>query len=228
MELQSNIYWLDGGASNLYLCVAEDGLTLIDTGMPGRHKLVFEKITALGYALADLKRILITHADIDHAGSAAVIQRETGATVLAGPETAELLRQGKSPKHMPRLAQFILDRFFKYKPVPTTAIQIIHDGAELPVLNQLRALATPGHTLDHFSFYSPATGVLFAGDALNTRNGRLNCTPKRITADQAAATRSAIRLLDLAPALIACGHGRPMNNHSSDDLMQLYKTLREN
>ena len=58
--------------------------------------------------------------------------------------------------------------------------------------------------------YSPAAGVLFAADALNTRDGRLQLTPRRITADQAAAERTAARLLELSPAVIACGHGAPL------------------
>ena len=69
-------------------------------------------------------------------------------------------------------------------------------------------------------------GVLVAGDALNTRDGRLQRTPKGITADEAAANHSAIRLLELAPKVIACGHGVPMQDVTKAELMALLETLR--
>jgi glyoxylase-like metal-dependent hydrolase (beta-lactamase superfamily II) len=68
--------------------------------------------------------------------------------------------------------------------------------------------------------------VFFAGDALNTRNGRINPSPKRITADREAANQSAIRLLQLTPAVLACGHGAPLTNHSSQDLMAAFNLFR--
>lgn len=226
MEIAPSIHWLDGGSSNLYLCEDEDGLTLIDTGMPRREGLVFDAIEELGGRPSDLVRILITHADIDHAGSAAAIQAKSGATIYAGPETAGLIRRGKSPKHLPRPIYFLMDRLLSYKPLPPSAIEIYHDGDVLPALGGLQVLATPGHTPDHHSFYYPAGGVLFAGDALQTRGDRLQSSPKMITADVEAARRSAIRLLELSPAVFACGHGTPMSRHSSDDLMALFNELR--
>ena len=45
---------------------------------------------------------------------------------------------------------------------------------------------------------------------LERRGGRLQLTPARVTADMAAAERTAARLLDLSPAVVACGHGAPL------------------
>ncbi|MBE2199824.1 MAG: MBL fold metallo-hydrolase [Anaerolinea sp.] len=226
-EIVRDVYWLNGGSSNFYLCVEGDGLTLIDTGMPRRAQLVWDLLAQLGRPSADLTRILVTHADLDHAGSAAVIQEQSGAAVYAGTLAASLLTQGKPPTHMPRLVQFMLDHFLRYRALPAATITSFADGDVLPVLGGLHVLATPGHTLDHFSFYSPTLGVLFAGDALNTRNGRLQATPPSITADPDAARRSALRLLALAPAVIACGHGKPFIGHSADDVMSLFNELRQ-
>lgn len=223
-----HVYRLEAGYVNLYLCEEAGGLTLIDSGTPKNQDVVWAALAELGRQRSDLKRILITHADIDHAGSAAAIQAETGAMVYAGSETAVLLQKGKSPQHMPWLVQFFLNTFMGFPPLPSEAIRVVQDGDVLTIAGGLQVLATPGHTLDHHSFYSPAQGVLFAGDALNTRDGRLQSTPKRITADQEAARRSAIRLLELAPAAIACGHGAPSSAHSGDDLMALFNQLRQN
>ncbi len=207
-QIAPGIFWLDSGASNLYLCVEEEGVTLIDAGMPRRERLVWAALAQLARTPPDLKQIIITHADLDHAGSTAALQRDSGATVYASPETAALLPYGRSPKHLPAIAHFFAS-LMKYTAVPAAAIQTMQDGQTLPFMGGLQVIATPGHTHDHFSLYHPATGVLFAGDALNSRNNTLQITPRAITADIQAARHSALRLLHLNPTLIACGHGRP-------------------
>lgn len=227
-EIAPDIFWIDGGGSNFYLCVEPNGLTLIDTGMPKRQHRILQMIAELGRSPQDLKHILITHADLDHAGSLAAIQAETGAQIYAGGETAVHLTNGTIPKHLPRLMEFITQTVMGgVKPVSSAIITPFSDGDTLSILGGVQVLATPGHTFDHHSFFCAATGVLFAGDALNTRNGRLQSTPPRITADEEAANRSAIRLLELAPAIIACGHGTPLKNHGMDKLMQLFNQLRK-
>jgi len=228
MEIRPNIHLIRGRASNFYLCVDQDDLTLIDAGMPNERQHLFELLDELGYQPQQLIRILVTHADIDHAGSLAAIQSATGAAVYAGQQTAELLQKGKSPDHLPRLMQWIANTFLKYQVVSESCLKILNDGDFLPVLNGLVALATPGHTNDHFSFYSASEGILFAGDALNTRDGNLQRTPKRITVDEEAANQSAIQLIELTPATIACGHGDPISNHDARDLMRLFNQLRQN
>jgi glyoxylase-like metal-dependent hydrolase (beta-lactamase superfamily II) len=225
-EVAPGIYWIETSAVNVYLGRDSDGLVLFDTGLPNNHLHFLRAIEESGYKPTDLKRIVLTHADIDHAGSLAAVQAATGATIYTGAATADLIIRGKSPKHMPLVIQFVIDRFLSYKPISQEMIQIVADGEMLPLMGGLEALATPGHTPDHFSFYHPATGVLFAGDALNTRDGRLQRTPKRITADETAADRSALRLLELAPAVFACGHGAPLAG-SDENIMALLKELRE-
>ncbi len=223
-KLLPNLYWVNSGYSNLYLCIDDDGLTLIDSGKPNSLKRVMAVVADLGYQPADVKRIVITHADWDHAGSAEAIRAATGAMVIAGKKTAVYLQSATTPKHLPRLLSWILSPVNRYEAVETiTTVQI---GESIPVLGGLQAIATPGHTDDHLSFYSPTTGVLFAGDALNMWNGRLSRTPSLITADEKAADQSAINLLALTPTIIACGHGTPLQGHDNGVLMKLFNDLR--
>ncbi len=226
-EILPNVYCLESNVVNIYLFVEDDGLTLVDAGMPRSDKKVLAAIKELGYQSSDLSRILVTHSDMDHVGSLAAIQAATGATVITSLESANYIENGRSPEHLPALAQWFVKTFIKYKPVAKENIQLCQDGDELPLLGGLQVIATPGHTPDHHSFYSPSLGLLFAGDALRTENGRLGSSPKRITANQAQATQSAIKLLELNPAIFACGHGEPMQNHSSDDIMMLFNELRD-
>ena len=50
---------------------------------------------------------------------------------------------------------------------------------------------------------------------------------ERITADEDMANLSAIGLLKLTPATVACGHGDPLSNHTVDDLMAFFNELRQ-
>ena len=227
MEIAPNVHWLEAGSSNAYLIVEPPNIVLVDAGMPRREKAIFELLGNLGHQPPELTHILVTHADMDHVGSLAALYKASGAQIKAGAASVQLIAQGKSPKHMPVIVQWLLDTFVKYGAVSKEKIAIFEDGDTLPFLGGLQVLATPGHTLDHFSFFSSTAGVLFAGDALNTRDGRINLTPPRITADKTAARQSGIRLLELSPAVIACGHGTPSTNHTSDDLMHVFNTLRQ-
>lgn len=226
-EIAPGVHWIDCGSSNLYLCVEADGLTLIDTGTPKQAHWVWQLLDSLGRPRTDLKQILLTHADMDHAGSAAALQLDSQAKLYGSAATLELVSGGKSPRHMPALIQLLMDWVVKYPAVPSAVMYPLTDGDKLSLLGGMQVIATPGHTLDHLSYFLPRLGVLFVGDAMNTRNGRLQITPPRITADQQAARDSAIRLLELSPAVIACGHGTPLTNQRSDDWKAFIKALRQ-
>ena len=225
-EILPNVFLLDGSFVNIYLFAEADGLTLVDAGTPRSEKKVLAAIQELGHQPSDLARILVTHSDIDHVGSLAAIQATTGATVITSSASASYIENGRSPDHLPAPLQWLSNTFVKYKPVSADTMQLCQDGDVLPLLGGLQVIATPGHTSDHHSFYSPSLGLLFAGDALKVDNGRLQRSPKRITANQQQADQSAIQLLELTPTIFACGHGEPMQNHSSDDIMMLFNELK--
>lgn len=226
MELIPNLHWIEGRISNIYLWVSENGLMLVDSGIPRDAGTILDYVQSIGCHYSEISSILMTHADYDHAGSAALIQEQSSAVIYASARSAELLSRGKSPKHMPRPIHFLMDRLFGYRPVPVEAIQRVTDGDTVPGAGDWQVLAAPGHTPDHYAFCSLEHGVLFAGDALNTRGGRLGLTSERIMADQEAARRSALQLLRLSPAVIACGHGPPLQTHSADELMSLFHQLQ--
>lgn len=224
MEIFPGLHWLRGGG-NAYLFVSEDDCLLVDSGMP-------KKIDVLGYMRGlgrdpkELSHILVTHADIDHAGNVAAIQRETGAKVLCSAETAKLLIEGQSPQHNHWLMDFVANKWGGYEKVSAEHIIHIEDGETIPVLNNVQALAMPGHTHDHFSFYSRTHGILFGGDALQTRGGNLRLMPNFITANRPQAQQSAAKLLRLTPVVFACGHGKPLIGHDDDVLITALNQLR--
>ncbi len=42
MEIRPDVHLIQGRASNFYLCMDQDGLTLIDAGMPREQHLLFD------------------------------------------------------------------------------------------------------------------------------------------------------------------------------------------
>ena len=56
----------------VYVIEAADGLTLIDTSVPGSLPQIEKELQRVGHHLSDVKRILITHAHSDHFGSLVV------------------------------------------------------------------------------------------------------------------------------------------------------------
>ncbi|MDX1663690.1 MAG: MBL fold metallo-hydrolase [Candidatus Promineifilaceae bacterium] len=226
MEIFPNVHWLETGRANSYLITNGEALALIDTGSPGNTDVILDAVRQLGHAPTALKQILITHADWDHAGNVAALHHETGAAVLAGEQTAALLQEGTPPEHLPRPLHFLLRPLLRFDPVPAEAIQILQPGEHLPLLEGLEVMATPGHTPDHISFFSRVTGALFAGDSLNTTGSQLGLGPRILAADLEQARESARLLLALTPALFACGHGKPLQNHSLQELMMLLQRLK--
>ncbi|MFW6070503.1 MAG: MBL fold metallo-hydrolase [bacterium] len=224
-ELMPGLYWIEDRVANAYLYATGEELTLIDSGRPGQASAILDYVRSIGRSPADLTRIVITHADWDHAGSVAALQKATGAQVYAGPETGQWLQRGTSPRHLPRPLHVLLKLFARYRKVPATTIRTVKDGQRLPGPGNLRAVSTPGHTPDHFAFFDPSNGILFAGDALQTRRGTLGLGARLITGDVASARRSARQLLELTPAVFACGHGPPLTGHSVGDVMHLLRQL---
>ncbi len=206
-RITDGLYQIGGGVNVFLIDDAEGGVTVIDAGFPRGSDGILAAVATTGRTAQDVKHILITHADMDHVGGLAGLVQATGAAVIAGAETKGYLEARTAPPHLPPpmgLIARVMSRLVQRK-VPVG--QVVADGETLPIVGGIRAIATPGHTPDNFSFYWERAKVLFAADLLNTQGGALSLTPARITWDMAVARRSAAAVLALEPAYICVGHG---------------------
>lgn len=211
MEIVPAVHHLPGVVANVFVLVDADGLTLVDTGLPYSQRRILSYLHRHGYPPTAVRRILITHADRDHMGSAAALKPLTGACVYASRLEGEAMAQGRETRRL-RLAwwqKLVLKivRPMFVKPRPVCADEFIEDGQTLPVLGGLRVLATPGHTPGHLSFFAPEHGLLFAGDSLRSSGGRVRVSSGPNTHDEAQAAASAWRQFELRPRVICTGHG---------------------
>src|ERR1035437_11014733 len=83
MEITTGIHQINGiRGANCYLVMSETRMLLVDTGMPGNGRKIVNYIKALGKDPSKLDYIILTHADIDHIGSAAETKTLTGAKLV--------------------------------------------------------------------------------------------------------------------------------------------------
>src|SRR5689334_15469372 len=100
MKIVDNVYLVPGIVCNVYILVDADGLTLVDTGMPGSHGKVLSYIRRLGKSAQDVKHILLTHSDLDHVGSLAALHSASGAPSYASRVEALAIQQGKASREI--------------------------------------------------------------------------------------------------------------------------------
>lgn len=72
-KITDHVYQITLGAVNAFV-IEDDGLTLVDTGYKGSADKIFNAIKKGGKDPKDIRRIILTHLHLDHAGSAAEIK----------------------------------------------------------------------------------------------------------------------------------------------------------
>jgi metallo-beta-lactamase class B len=129
------------GISSL-LIVSPDGDTLIDSGTDKGAEIVLANIRALGFDPKDVKVLLMSHEHFDHVGGMARLQAATGATIVATPEAASVLRQGLPGGDDPQSHS----GHPSFPPVLGPITEFSGDDPLLIGGTEFRPLRTPGHT----------------------------------------------------------------------------------
>ncbi len=121
MQITPEIHMVDGVRGAHVYIILDNGVTLVDAGMGGSHKPILKAIKDLGYGPYDIKRIIITHAHIDHILGLKALCDVSKAKVLACEADADTI-EGKKPLFFPKmhlpnsLLLVFLRPFIKYAP----------------------------------------------------------------------------------------------------------------
>ena len=198
------------------VAILETELTLIDAGLPGTDGLLDRALAAHGRSIRDVRRVVLTHGHPDHAGGAAALH-DVGADILLHPDDADRL----DTRFRDALARPSRGRFFAAmtpQPAMTTPLA---DGQVLPVLGGLEVIHTPGHTPGSVCLWAARDGVLFVGDVLNRRFGKVGFASRLYSDDHAAARRAVQRLAGLGVSMVVFGHYPPLADGAAALLEQL-------
>ena len=212
MKIIDNVYVVSGVVANPYIIVDADWLTVIDAGLPRNEKKILAYVASLGKSARDVKRIILTHSDLDHVGGLAALQKATGARTYASRIEADAIAAGKPSRQtkpsgfsVMRLVFTLMRPFFKATPFQVD--EILTDGQILPALGGLRVIDTAGHTPGHISLFAPEVGILFCGDSMVSDEEGLHGSRTGLTWDEAKAKEAVRKQSALGARIVCSGHG---------------------
>jgi glyoxylase-like metal-dependent hydrolase (beta-lactamase superfamily II) len=184
--------------------VEDDAVSLIDCGHSGSLARIRRGLLGLGSSLDRVRRVICTHGHPDHAGSARALS-DLGIEILIHPADADNLSIGfrDAARHPSR------GRIFAAMTPDVQRYTPLDDGDVLPVLGGLEVIHTPGHTPGSVCLYSPRHRLLFVGDALQHRFGRVSFASSLYSDDHASARQQVKRLASLDVDILVFSHYPP-------------------
>jgi glyoxylase-like metal-dependent hydrolase (beta-lactamase superfamily II) len=218
------------GNINVYFLEGEQP-TLVDA--PPRGPLFLDRLESclrdVGYAIQDIKRIIITHPHFDHFGSVAMIVERSGADILIHKDAAKYLEQfpddfledmayyrsllkksGAPPEIKPTVP---LDDWILEYGCRASVSGYIGEGDVIKTdAGPFRVVAVPGHTPWCLMLYNTEAGVAITGDFLLTEISSnaifqrpANAPPGYKSLKSYISSLRKVR--DLAPLVALPGHG---------------------
>jgi len=228
------------GPVNVYLAHDEtEPLTLIDVGprTADARAALEAGLAQLGYTLADIGRIIVTHAHADHHGLAGDVVQACGAEVYAHPHNQATLTDYVSERAQRRAfyEQMLIEagvppevrasigemtRGYGRFATSVPAVRPLDEGDELTLAGYTwQVYAMPGHTGGLLCFYQPETRLFLSNDHL-LRDISSNPMFEPPMPGQTQRRRSLVdyiasleRTAALDIAVTWPGHGEPIYDH---------------
>jgi glyoxylase-like metal-dependent hydrolase (beta-lactamase superfamily II) len=221
MKLAPGLHRIGNDLVACHLVVTDDGLTLIDAGVPGQWSDLLAELRALGRDPGDLRGVVLTHGDSDHVGFAERLRRDHGVPVFVHEADAPRAR-GEVKKGNAGMSGFKIGpmlRFLWYagrrgglRTTWLTEVSTFTDGDVLDLPGSPRIVGLPGHTPGSVAVHVPAVDAVFVGDAMTTGHvltGRQGPGPAPFTLDPDGAVASLARLEAIPATWVLPGHGAP-------------------
>ena len=207
---------------NWTLTTTGSGVTLFDAGYPGSRDDVLESLRQLGFGVEDLRAIVLTHAHVDHFGTAIWLAKTHGVPVYCHPDEVghakreyleqvspvDVARNAWRPSWATWTVRLVGVGGLSREGIPTAQALTAEIAATLP--GAPMPIPTPGHTGGHCSYL--VDGVLLSGDALVTghplcRRDGPQLLPRVFNHDEDGCRRSLAALALLDTDVLLPGHG---------------------
>ena len=220
MKIGPHLHRIGNDIVAAYLIDTDEGVTLIDAGLPGHWRDLRRELAAMGRTPADVRGIVLTHGDSDHLGFAERLRRETGIPVFIHAADADRAKGGDKPKpSMGRMRLGAALRFLGYSASKgglrtryLTEVREVADGDVLPLPGSPVVIGMPGHSPGSIAVHIPVADAVCVGDALTTRHvltGRVGPQPAPFTDEPDEALDSLARLATIDASWVLPGHGAP-------------------
>jgi glyoxylase-like metal-dependent hydrolase (beta-lactamase superfamily II) len=223
-EAAPGIHRIEDDSTNWYLVEGDDGLTIVDAGVPRSWDSLQRALAHLGRTTDDLRALVLTHAHFDHVGFAERARSQLGLPVYVHDNDVPLTQHpwrydherpralyfATQPRALPIVARFVRDRAFW--PSPVRSVVRYGDSGTLPVPGAPRIVPTPGHTHGHCALHFPDRDTVIAGDAivmLDPYTGRRGprLVARAATVDSARNRTTLEALAATAAKHVLTGHG---------------------
>lgn len=224
-----SIHTLHSRIANLYLIDTDTGVVVVDTGFGNAAPFVLKKLKELERSPRDVRLIFLTHAHVDHIGSAAALRRLTGAPIGLHRADASKARAGRHnlPNGRGPTGKVLEHTFnglrlkFRYEPFEPDVCFEEGDTLREFGLNA-RVLYTPGHTRGSLSLVLPER-VLLVGDAIINQ---IRVAMPLYGEDTEQAYDSLRKIMGLHARVIYSGHGEPFSGGDVIRYFEIKKLAR--
>ena len=184
---------------NPVLIELEYGIALIDTGMATTTDQLQKQIVEAGHSIDELRLLIFTHQDGDHAGGGSFVTEHAGRhplvctnAVEARPISGQTRTRGPESNSYPPI----------HVDIECTEGTVFNTAA-----GPLEVIETPGHTPGHISLFLRDSGIVIAGDALAIHKGNLAGPHPQMSEDMDMACRAVAHIADYPVRSVICFHG---------------------
>src|SRR3954454_22031682 len=224
-DVAPGVHRIEDAYTNWYLVETDDGITVVDAGVPSSWNSLHEALRQIGRTPDDVRALVLTHAHFDHVGFAERARKELGIPVYAHEHEIPLTKHPWRYDHerprslyfatqvqaLPIVASLVRARAFF--PPPVHEVRRYTDGV-LDVPGRPAIVLCPGHTYGHCALHLADRDVLLAGDAIvmldpyTARKGP-RIVARAATADSERAKGSLGALAATGAQTVLTGHGEP-------------------
>jgi glyoxylase-like metal-dependent hydrolase (beta-lactamase superfamily II) len=199
----------ESGELTIYPAAVETpkGVLLVDVGDPGTTDQIEANLETMGAGWDDVRGVVLTHHDGDHAGGLADVLELTDAVVYAHRECAPYVDGRKYP-----LKEDPDDRY----PEVDVDVELLGGVSFRTDAGPMEVAFTPGHTPGHVALHFPEERLLLVGDTVTADEDGLAPPWPENTPDMDRARESVRGLADLDVERVLCYHGGPVEAGPAD------------
>ncbi len=237
LHVVDGVTFLGGLPLNVAAIIEPNGnIHLVDSGIPSSSTQILSYLEDNGQDPMNIKTLVLTHLDIDHAGAAAEIKQDTGCQIIASDFEARVISgekfslddlKGLLPNYeqteIESLHQKISEQVYPAVDVDRTVTG--GDILDLGYYGEGQFYEVPGHSPGHIALFIPKLSVFIAGDAVSV-SGQIVTRPKgEFTPSMRLALDSIKKLKDLEFDILIAYHGPPIVGNGSGSLRTLIESI---